>query len=95
MNLQTMVDTLQEVRGPDQQRLGGRTTWPRGKAGGSSQHSLCALLPPAASVSPRWSRRPFPPPLLRGWEGTSTRVAEKLGHRNPGAAPGVQERTRG
>lgn len=60
MNLQTMVDTLKEVRalrGPDQERLVGEPCGQEaqplgGKAGGSSQHSPYSVLPPAASVSP-------------------------------------------
>lgn len=52
MNLQTMVDTLQEVRGPDRERPGGE---PRGggpRLGARSQLSLSSVEPGASPTSP-------------------------------------------
>ena len=58
MNLQTMVDTLQEVRGPTGRGWG---------AGPAVAGRGCGPVP--SSASPPWSRGPLPPPPLRGWEG--------------------------
>lgn len=53
MNLQTMVDTLQEVRGPDQERLAGEPRGQGAKPGAvpSTASVLCYLLLPQSLLN--------------------------------------------
>lgn len=86
MNLQTMVDTLQEVSapgGPDHERLVG-IVWPRGTVSeGQSRRPVPAeplhCAAPALSVAPKWSHEASSlspaSDLGRAWHS----VVEKLG----------------
>lgn len=73
MNLQTVVDTLQEVRAlqPPDQRLMGRPCGQGAQSSGGQSGSF--VLPPAASVSPQGSQEAF----AASPAGTST-VLQKI-----------------
>lgn len=89
MNLQTMVDTLQEVRNPGWRRLSGEPCG-RGAEPGAVPSTASVLryllLLNLSSVEPRF-------PGL-GAEGT-TQCCGKLQYGSPGAAPGLQAPTWG
>lgn len=92
MNLQTMVDTLQEVRGPGRERLGashaveGRGWGPvPSTASGLCQLSLSSVEPGASPIAPAWGLGRHP----------RHTVAEKPGHKSSVAVSATQDWTWG
>lgn len=84
MNLQTMVDTLQEVRGPDRERLGGEPAV-EGRGWG----------PVPSSASPPWSRGLAHLPRFGAGRAPPAHSCRKPGLRSPISVSATQACARG